>query len=400
MPFNALAAAALVAAADPAPTAPPPATEDAAAVLCGDPCPPACGPAGRFWVSNEVIHWRTSGGRLPPLLTTAAPGTPQATAGAIGAAGTRVVSDDSAANDFRTGYRLTAGAWLNADRTLGVEGDFFFLGQSRRDTAAGGGGRPGDTIVSRPFTNALTGAADAELVAFPGVLAGRAVVTTRSDLIGGGVVGLKDLCCSPCGRLDAVIGYRTLHLTDELIVREDLTSLSQTGVVPGTKFLIEDQFRTENHFHGGVVGLAGERRAGRLFVSARATVALGNNHRLTEIAGGTTIIPPGGTPQRFAGGLFAQPSNIGRYSDDAFAVVPEGRLRLGYQVTDRLRAFVGYTFLYMSLVARPGDQIDTAVNPTQLPPAAGAAVPPRPAFQWRSADFWAQGVSLGVEGRF
>jgi hypothetical protein len=41
---------------------------------------------------------------------------------------------------------------------------------------------------------------------------------------------------------------------------------------------------------------------------------------------------------------------------DPFAVLPEGQVRLGFQVNDSLSAFVGYDFLYMSNVARPGSQ--------------------------------------------
>ena len=103
------------------------------------------------------------------------------------------------------------------------------------------------------------------------------------------------------------------------------------------------------------------------------------------------------TSGRTAGGLFAQPTNIGHYTRDVFAVVPEGNVQLGYQLTDRLRATVGYTFFYMSDVVRPGDQIDRTINPAllALPPAAGG--PARPAFQVRQSDFWAQGIDFGLE---
>jgi len=66
---------------------------------------------------------------------------------------------------------------------------------------------------------------------------------------------------------------------------------------------------------------------------------------------------------------------------------------------------VGYSFLYISGVARPGDQIDRAINPNQAPAITVANPPPlngpsRPAFPAADSDFWAHGVNLGVRLRF
>ena len=54
-------------------------------------------------------------------------------------------------------------------------------------------------------------------------------------------------------------------------------------------------------------------------------------------------------------------------------------------------------FLFLSNVARPGNQIDRTVNTTQLfgtPPVVG---PARPAPLFNQSDFWAQGVNVGLE---
>jgi hypothetical protein len=82
---------------------------------------------------------------------------------------------------------------------------------------------------------------------------------------------------------------------------------------------------------------------------------------------------------------------------DEAGVVPELNVRLAYQVTPRLAACVGYTFLYWSDVVRAGDQIDQTVNATLIPPPAAPSGPARPAFGFRSTDFWAQGLDLGLE---
>ncbi len=79
-------------------------------------------------------------------------------------------------------------------------------------------------------------------------------------------------------------------------------------------------------------------------------------------------------------------------------MVPEIGFNVGRQVTNNIRLYVGYTFLYWSSVVRPGDQIDFVVNPTQLPTSAGPGMlvgPARPAPLFRESDFWAQGINFG-----
>jgi len=69
-------------------------------------------------------------------------------------------------------------------------------------------------------------------------------------------------------------------------------------------------------------------------------------------------------------------------------VVPEVGLSAGYQISDHFRAYVGYTFLYASQIARPGHAIDTAVGNG------------RPSRRDAGEDFWMQGVNLGMELRY
>jgi hypothetical protein len=112
-----------------------------------------------------------------------------------------------------------------------------------------------------------------------------------------------------------------------------------------------------------------------------------------------------GPTQTFAGGYFALPSNSGEHSRNAFAVVPEAALNLGYRFTPQATVYVGYSFVYASSVLRPGEQMNRSINPTQAvaygndPPArlAGAA---QPGFAFNTTDFWAQTLSVGLTYRF
>ena len=58
----------------------------------------------------------------------------------------------------------------------------------------------------------------------------------------------------------------------------------------------------------------------------------------------------------------ASTTNIGTHSINRFAIAPEFGFKIGYDITDNLRIFAGYNFLYMSSVVRPGNQIDLNVN--------------------------------------
>ena len=382
------------------------------AAACGDTCASACdclcGPAGRFWIGAEYLYWTTKGNNYPVLATGALPGTPRGVAGTLGNAGTSNLIDGRNVNsDWRSGFRLYGGMWLDECQRFGIEGNFFFLGNSNQHDAAGS---DGTNIVTRPFTNNVRRNADGsfsqvapyqdtQLVSFPNILRGTITADSKSELIGGGANFVRNLACSPCGRLDALLGYRYIGLNDTLTIREDLTGLPGSQF-PGYRFQVEDRFRTENHFHGGVVGLAYERRFSHFFFGLRSTVALGVNHSVVDISGSTTVTDPAGNSTKYAGGLLAQPSNIGRYTRDSFAVVPEIGGKLGLQVTDYLRIFAGYNFLYMSNVTRPGDIIDTRVNSSQIPPRANQTGELFPRYTHGSSDFWSHGVMFGLELRY
>lgn len=366
--------------------------------LCDVCCPPTCVPRDRFWVEADYVYWFLRGNPLPALVTASPAGTPRAAAGVLGRPSTTVFLGDERVNDDgRSGFFVRGGAWLDTCQTCGIESSFFVLGDHGRSdvfVAPDGG------TLARPFFNAVTRAPDAELVTFPGVVTGSVAVKTSVDCYGGDVNGRTNLCCNCAGWLDLVGGYRYLRLTEDTEITESLTNLAANrGVPAGTPIGVADRFRTENTFNGGQLGLAGEYQLGSWRVAARALVALGDLHRVVKIDGTTAVTLPGQPTTFRAGGLLAQATNSGRHSSDAFAVLPEVGVNVGYQITDCLRAHVGYTFLYVNRVARPGEQIDPVVDPRQLTgrPVAGAT---RPQFDLRGSDFWVQGLNVGLELQF
>jgi hypothetical protein len=352
---------------------------------------------------------------LPPLVTI----NNQGAFPAIGNAGTFVAyGGDSVDSDLRSGGRFTVGFGLPYVSNSALETTYFFLGSRTRSASFAGVGTPGSVAIGRPFTETgpfLTGFGgnqNAELVAANGLLgantSGRVTVNTSTDLWGLEANVRHNLCNACCWNLDLLWGFRTISLIEGLTIAEDVNS-STTLVPPigqtiagASRFLVADHFLANNTFYGGQVGLEGEYRWKRWFVGATGKLGLGTMHEVVVINGTTVTVLSGMSPTVASGGLLAQPSNIGRYGRDTFALVPELGLKVGYNFTDHLRGYVGYDVLYLSSVVRPGDIVDTNINSLRLPRIGGGSQVGTnlPGFQFRSTDFWAQGVNFGLEWRY
>ena len=227
---------------------------------------------------------------------------------------------------------------------------------------------------------------DAEIVAYPGVLAGAVDVHMTSQLWGGDAnlrTNLASGCFLGCGvSVDGYLGYRYLSLEEKLFISENLTT-ADGG--PPVSFAVADQFRTKNQFNGGQIGLETEFRHGRWFLDLDTKVAVGEMHQVVDIEGSTAITDSTGAVTRFTGGLLAQPTNMGVHGRDHFAFVPETSLRLGYQVCEGLRLFAGYDYLYVSSVVRPGRKLTVwSTRPRSRPSVRswarpGRRLPSRPA---------------------
>ncbi|HEV3439787.1 MAG TPA: BBP7 family outer membrane beta-barrel protein [Gemmata sp.] len=242
--------------------------------------------------------------------------------------------------------------------------------------------------------------------------------------------------------LDLLMGFRYAELDENLEMASTVTRTQNITTVfePALGLPINgqpvvdnslvvnnrtDQFNTRNSFYGGQVGARSEFRFDQLSLFVGAQVGLGdmsevvdvngfsNNTTLSSItptkstllAGIPLTIPTGAavvtskTVTQSVGGLFAQPGNIGSYQRNVFAVVPQADFKVAYRITDRITGTIGYSFVYMSSVVRPGDQIDHVINPGLLasPPVPGAT---RPSFAFQGTDFWAQGVTFGLSVRY
>jgi hypothetical protein len=393
-------------------------------------------PPARFFVSGEYLLWWTKDDTTPPLVTTSliapdptATVVPQPGSGFLGDPNTRVLFGGDIDRGVQSGFRLRAGYWLDTDLPIGIEGGFFFLGRDSETFSVNSDGLPTQTIA-RPFfaLNRVPPVAGvtfnlpgqfSEIVAAPLLARGGMVIDSPSSLNG---FDLNAACplwcynsCAGAARVNLLGGFRYLSLREGLYITEAgtidpfaIAANATNGVPPGDNsvaFRIDDRFDTANRFYGGQAGVAGRWTTGRWSVDFRGTLGLGVVRQVATINGSAIFNNLDGSTDRFQGGLLALRTNIGRFTQSKFGVLPEIGVNVGYQLTDTLRVFGGYNFLWLNSVLRPGDVIDPVIDIVNVP-RFGQNLRPipsginRPAPNLDDSSFWAQGISLGLEWRY
>ncbi len=376
---------------------------------------PVCSRSPRFWAVPEYLLWWTKDDRPPgPLVTTGPAGDPRQ--GVVGNPTTGMLFDGSRL-DYRqqSGARLTFGYWLDDEQTCALEVAGFVLETHTIHGEANSNRTDGAPVIARPFFNVLTGQEDAQVITSPqdslgGRYLGGIDVFADSRLWGGEANLVRHLGSGPCGSWDVLAGFRYLGQKDELRF-----SLSSTVLIPGTVGFggaaalppnivsWRDFFETNNHFYGGQIGLRGRYDCGPWSLDLAGKVGLGDTVQKVSLSGHTLHTDSTGKTLSEPGGLYALPSNLGDRTRDTLTFITEATVQVGCQFTPRLRTLVGYTFLYWDDVARPGYQINRNLDPRQIAshraftPVAAAT---QPVLTFQSTDFWAQGLTVGLEFRY
>lgn len=357
--------------------------------------------------SIEYLLWAIQDGPLgQPLVTTS----PTGSSGILFNPGTVVLSGGQGIDyEAFSGINFTVSRWLNSDQTFGIEGSIFILEESSAIFFANSdvGGNP---LLARPIVNAVTGDETSILISAPDRFAGGVTVTGTSQLWGAEANCLVGLLKEGTTGIDLLVGYRYLGMDEDLDIR------SQSQVLPGgvsafggapvlapNALAIRDTFSTVNHFNGIQIGARGTLARGPLRFDVTGKCAFGAVSQEVRIAGFTTLVTPAGVAGTLPGGVLALPTNIGTRWNTDFSVVPEGQVRLAYQVTPRLTASLAYTIIYWDNVVRPGDQVARRVNLLQVPSSLGFGPltgPRQPAPAFNETRFWAQGINFGLGFRF
>ncbi|HVU89707.1 MAG TPA: BBP7 family outer membrane beta-barrel protein [Pirellulales bacterium] len=373
---------------------------------------PYAPPGPRHYLNLDFLGFWAKHDSLPALVTTSPIGTPQAEAGVLGQPGTSVLfGNQNVLGGFRPGGRVMGGIWLDNEQTFALEGNYWTLATASVNYSAASvftGGSTGQ-ILARPFfdSNPLVNAQSALLVAYPNAVIagvpfninGSVSVNETSNIQSAGAGGRWGLgqYTSP-GRFFIVGGYRFFQLNESL----SIISRSSEGPPPfpaRPNITVFDYFSTSNNFNGGDIGLAGEYRSPRRFwFGGEGRLAMGNMQETLKIDGVTTAAASGFTAT-LPNGLLAQPSNIGSFTQNHFALIPSVDLKVGYHLTPGFRLTVGYNFTYITRVIRPGAQVDTTVNTSQIAglPLVG---PANPSVLFNQGSLWLQGVTAGFDLAF
>lgn len=361
------------------------------------------------WFGAEYLGWRLEGNRIPALVTRGPLDDYPGTAGQLGQPATVILSGHEEVNDgYRSGYRLFGGFWLDCCHSWGIGADYFDAGNDNYNYTSPDPGSQGDYITGRPFFNTETGLPDVELVAVPGELAGTAQVRSDDNLQGAGITLNHCLwrCCDPCSGNGSGVsllgGYRYYKYDTNLSITERLEVLegTQTQLVPGTTFFVQDRFRTENEFNGGEIGLQGYKKRCWWWVDGMAKLGIGTNTRTVRIDGTTIVsVPDDDTTVNRGGLLTSELTNIGRYSSSDFALIPEFRLGVGACLTRCVSVRAGYNVILWNDVVRAGSELPAglAVDPRNLPPTSdgGGSDPAFPGF--RGSQLIAHGLDASVQ---
>jgi hypothetical protein len=315
-----------------------------------------------------------------------------------------------------SGARFAIGYWLAESnpwvpggeiRELGAEARFFFTGQRSATTRVAG-----VPTILRPFFDLNDQQASAVVVAAPGVASGSMTSTASANIWGAELNAWKNICYDTPGTnvsLDAMVGLRYVDGNRGLSIGRFSQFVPNPGGLlgfdasfGGNQILEQESFSTRNQFYGAQFGARLNWFLEYLIISGQFELALGATHEDLTIEGAQLRIRPNGSTSLAEGALLALPSNIGTFHRNKFSQLPELGVNVAVPLMDCLVLSLGFTALYWNHLARPSDQVSTAIDIREIPsfPGAAAAPPagsPSPVVAFNQTSIWLLGLSFNVE---
>lgn len=391
------------------------------------------------WIEGEYLLWAIKKNPLPvPLVTQGSLSDP--IDGALGQPNTKIkLGKQQIDMGWMNGFQVRAGSWLTPSQQIGLEAGYFLLPTTTRKKSLHTSGEIGSPSYAVPIYDVtglwgLNGVPGESIYLLPGPLGdmpgfnGDFKLKLSSRFQGAQLNVLYRMAKWTMFQLNALTGFRWLQL------KEQLKFQVSTHTVPNFPFGFsfadtKDSFKTDNNFYGGQLGIGAGYASRHFDVKGVLQVGLGamieaiHIHGSSQTSNGNLFYETKNTSnETLKGGIFAQKTNIGTHHRQAFAAVVDANVQASLKVSRYLELGAGYSFLWMSALARPGKQIDRKINPTltalaeasretvgtqQAPtafgmpgPAQPAQGPKKPDFSLKNSDFWAQGLTVGATARF
>jgi hypothetical protein len=326
----------------------------------------------------------------------------------------------------QNGGRLAFGFWCDSEETWGLEfrGSVVERGEDRFAAVTGTATNP--FVINTGLTQTLfvqNVAGTLTPIQSTPVLVVR---QTQSSVVGNAANEFYDTQLNArgtflrigCADFGGLVGLRYLMYKDELVVNTasrlflppgstDTVNNTTVSLSQDISFNTTDRITVRNNFFGPQAGLEIDLKWGSFFLDTRGTLALGVMHQIAQVTGVTSVVnndPVHLTPASVTntGGLLSTPFDNGQHTRDRFAYVPEVNAKLGCQVTNWLRAWVGYDGILIGHAARAADSSVTNSLATSVTVAGstnnvnvtGAN------FRFQDRDVWVQGLTFGFEVRY
>ena len=359
------------------------------------------GPAARGYTEASFLLMFLNTATNPVPLATGGP-----SLGILGRPGTfTLIGETGSDYDVIPGVRVAVGGFFG-DSRVGFELNGMYLGKtSTSDTL----GPTSATVIARPFIDATTGRENARIIASPGAFTGGIAIDQSAQMWGFETNPFFRVATGSPFTMDLITGFRFFQHTETLNIYDSsavlaggVSAFNGLGVTAPAGIVVHDRFGVRNQFYGGQIGAkVNFSNGGGLFVDLIGKVAIGGVHQVVSVDGSTTLTGGGFVNSaQTSGGFYATGPNLGERSDNRFAVLPEGAAMVGYQFSPAFNVFFGYSVMYLSSAARPGEQVSRTVALTQLPTSPSYNNRPVAGFTGTTAindtDLWLHGFSFGA----
>lgn len=375
--------------------------------------PGAAAATSKFYLDSKFLLWfvKAQPTNIPYVSTSA----PQ-DAGLAGRPTTTLLhSRSDLGYNLFSGFNINGGWFKDADRRYGFDfGGMMFERKANIFFAASDNN--GIPVIGRPFVDATTGGPAVLTVAQQGLASGAMLVSTSNEMFGAEANLLANLyrsCPEDACKwtVDGLLGFRYFE------VHEDLRFASQSTIIGSGSprfngaaifnpaiVTVHDTFDVYNRFYGGQIGARANVDCGKWSFGFNSKLAFGVMNQVLDVDGRSDLLDLSrAVSASSVGGLYANALNMGRYRNDEFAIIPEFGLTFGRNWSSWLTTAIGYNYLYVNRVIRPGNAVSNVVNPAIIPTSqsfgAGAVVPVAGNLLAQD-EFWAQGVSFQLIIRY